>query len=342
MSQRSYNNVLKRYRKKFLELEIIQEKRASNLVDKFAEKLSQAIFDHAKNDGTLNVDLITDLEREIDSISKWYQEQLKDTTKDGLRKSARIAMDGQDAAAVKHMTELIEKNEENPKLQALFRKALSDPNPMLLSATYGDGLPDAIADQVWDYRWKDGHRLSDRIWKQGEQVRSNLHGMIQQSVNEGRSAVELSRATEEYLKLPGPAWTTGIKPSVTGRGSIKYNALRLARTENNQAYHRAQSISAKRSELIKGEKWNLSMSHPIDWPPSAAVSGYPEICDYWAEEDHVGLGPGVFHPGEAPFDHPNGLCYKTNILLNNEELKDLLEEKYGTVTGETPAKDVTD
>jgi predicted RNA-binding protein len=76
--------------------------------------------------------------------------------------------------------------------------------------------------------------------------------------------------------------------------------------------------------MLIGQKWNLSNTHPTDWPPSAAYMGYPEICDYRANHDHHGLGEGVFPPGEAPPDHPNGLCYLTDVWKPVEEILDLL------------------
>jgi len=328
MSQESHNRIQKLYRKKFLEYELKAERKLSQLVSKLSDKLSKEVREYSTSDGTLNENMIGRLEDEIDSLSRWFYEESKDVYDKIIKNSAKLAMDSQDASAIKHMRELREKYSDSPEVKGLIDKALKDANPMLLSQTYGDGLPGAVAQQVWEKRWGDGYTLSDRIWKQGSLIRKNLKAMIQKSVNEGISAVELSRAVEEYMEKPGPKWTTSIKPAVTDGASVKYNALRLARTETNQAYHRAQKVSDKRSELVKGTRWNLSESHPIDWPPSAEFRGYDEICQYRAEEDHHGLGPGVYPPGETPFDHPNGLCYLTSVVLEDEELIDMLEEKY--------------
>jgi hypothetical protein len=154
--------------------------------------------------------------------------------------------------------------------------------------------------------------------------------------------VELAKQVEGFLLKRGPAWTTGIKRSVTGRGTVAYNALRLARTEINQAYHWAQKEMAKENPLIIGQKWNLSNSHPLDWPFSAAYMGYPEICDYRAYHDHHGLGDGVFPPGEAPPDHPNGLCYLTDVWKPVEEILDLLGDPDSDWMGGELFTDTTD
>lgn len=171
-----------------------------------------------------------------------------------------------------------------------------------------------------------------------------LKSIVEQAVNQGKSAVNFSRAVEDYLERPGPAWRTDIKPGLQAgdtiqvregvsytvkqpRATVKYNALRLARTETNQAYHKAQQISDKESDVAKGTKWNLSASHPT-YPPSYAYMGYQEICDYRAKADHHGLGAGVYPAGQTPFDHPNGLCYLTSVLYQEKELVNKLRQKY--------------
>ena len=194
----------------------------------------------------------------------------------------------------------------------------------ILLGRYGGGLADQFLDKYVSFRYNDGFNLSDRIWRIQEYTQKGILDITIQGVMSGTSAVELAKQLEGSLLKRGPAWTTGIKRSVTGRGTVAYNALRLARTEINQAYHWAQKEMAKENPLLIGQKWNLSNTHPTDWPPSAAYMGYPEICDYRANHDHHGLGEGVFPPGEAPPDHPNGLCYLTDVWKPVEEILDLL------------------
>ena len=194
----------------------------------------------------------------------------------------------------------------------------------ILSGRYGGGLADQFLDRYVNFRYNDGFNLSDRVWRIQEYTQKGILDITIQGIMSGISAVELAEQLERFLLKRGPAWTTGIKRSVTGKGTVAYNALRLARTEINQAYHWAQKEMAKENPLLIGQKWNLSNSHPHDWPPSAAYMGYQEICDYRANHDHHGLGEGVFPPGEAPPDHPNGLCYLTDVWKPVEEILDLL------------------
>ena len=103
------------------------------------------------------------------------------------------------------------------------------------------------------------------------------------------------------------------------RATVKYNALRLARTEIQQAYWKGQKISDKESDIVKGTKWNLSGSHPN--------YGYYEICEKRADHDE-GLGKGVYPPGKTPWDHPNGLCWLVSVLKEKDELISTLKNKY--------------
>lgn len=194
----------------------------------------------------------------------------------------------------------------------------------ILGTQYGTGLAKNLRDIVFKRRHQDGHQLSDRIWNLAAISEREILGRVNAAISQGISAMDLSRSVRDFLLKPGPAWTTGIKPSVTGRGSLAYNALRLARTEINQGYRQAHKLQAMNSPLVVGIKWNLSASHPTNWPASAEYMGYPEICDYYAKDDHHGLGPGVFPKGNVPDDHPNGMCYNTDVLAPPEHLERLL------------------
>lgn len=178
---------------------------------------------------------------------------------------------------------------------------------------YGTGLPRKYAKQLFNVRTEKGFSLSAKIWMS---VNYPIAAAWQE-IQKGTSAVEIAKIVRPLLLRDGPAWTTGIKPSVTGKGTVAYNALRLARTEVNQAYHDAQNMAAEGNPLIKGMKWHLSGSHPER-----------DICDDWAEENAHGLGPGIFPVGQTPKDHPNGLCFLTTIYHEPKELRARLEELY--------------
>lgn len=194
-----------------------------------------------------------------------------------------------------------------------------------LRSQYGRGLARNIRNLVFRRRLTDGFQLSDRVWNFAKVAEREILEEVNAAISTGTSAVDIAKQVRNALLTEGPAWTTGIKRSITGKGTIAYNALRLARTETNQAYHMGQRLQAKTSPLVIGMKWNLSGSHPTDWPPSAAYMGYPEICDYYADHDHAGLGPGVFPKDDVPVSHPNCLCFLTDVFTPPEHLEQSIE-----------------
>ena len=322
-----YRLIQKQHRKKFLLLQKQLEKEYADISSKLMGKIQKLAFDFADKDGLFKKSDMDQINLEVSSINYWFANEMKDWLDNNITKSADIAIQGQDNAAEYFVKSLIQESAGQDK--ALLAKALSDGGSgILLRTRYGTGLAKSIRDAVWKKRWDDGFKLSDRVWKMNQLMNDNVKHMVEDCVNQGKSAVNFAKAVEQYLEKPGPAWTTGIKPSITGRGSVKFNALRIARTETNQAYQKAQNLSDKNSVIVKGTKWNLSSSHPTVWPPSSAYNGYPEICDYRAKHNHHGLGPGVFPPGKAPSDHPNGLCYLTSELYQGEELVNRIKEKY--------------
>ncbi len=329
--------IQKQYRKKFLLLQKQLEKEYGDISSKLMEKVRRVAFDYAWPDGTFLKSQSNQIKAEIEAINYWFSNEMRDWLDNNISESADIAIQGQDAAAEYHIRSLIQ--EAAGKNKALLRKAISDgESGILLRAKYGTGLADSIRTAVWKNRWDDGFRLSDRVWKMNQIMNENIKHMVEDCVNNGKSAVNFAKAVEDYLEVPGPAWRTDIRPGLqagdtittkTGisytvkqpRATIKYNALRLARTETNQSYHRAQKMSDKESIVVKGTKWNLSSSHP-DY-------GYYEICEKRADHDE-GLGIGVYKAGETPFDHPNGLCWITSVLYEGEELVNELKQKYAS------------
>jgi hypothetical protein len=319
---KSYMNIQLAYRAKFLQLQKQLEKDFTKIANEFDRRIQKLVDEYAKSDGTFNKKFLDDINREIDVIANWFTKQNATWIDRNLLQSAELAVNGREAAAGMYIKAAI--NQYKGDDRALLTKASTDPAaPFLLRAQFGTGLPEQIRKRIWARRWADGFTLSDRIWIQDKTLRQNLHGMIEQCVNGGMSAVDFSRAVQDYLKKPGPAWTTKIKPSVTGRGSIKYNALRLARTETNNAYRTTQALGAQKSSIVKGIKWNLSRSHPKE-----------DICDTWATQDLYGLGPGAYPPDKLPPGHPNCLCFCTDVLLEGKELIKALKTKYQTPTSE--------
>jgi hypothetical protein len=160
--------------------------------------------------------------------------------------------------------------------------------------------------------WADGNNFSDRIWSLNKYANDAINKAVSAGIARGESAVDLSKDIRNFLIDPqissGASWTTAAKKSATGRGTVHYNALRLARTEINSTYRETLILSNEENPVTLGVKWNLSKSHPK-----------PDVCDLWASLDQYGLGAGVYPPMQAPIDHPNGMCYVTEVIRQPSE-----------------------
>jgi hypothetical protein len=93
-------------------------------------------------------------------------------------------------------------------------------------------------------------------------------------------------------------------------GGASYAALRLGRTELNNAFHTNSIKQAQAMPWVEGVKWNLSGSHPR-----------PDECNEYAEDTHYRGGDGgVFLPQDVPpKPHPNCLCFTTTETQSDED-----------------------
>ena len=155
--------------------------------------------------------------------------------------------------------------------------------------------------------WPDKLNFSQRIWSINEYAKKSTTDIITSGIARGQSAIDMSKELTSFLTdpiiTPATSWTTAIKPSISGKGTINYNALRLARTEINNTYRETLVLSNDANPITLGVHYNLSGSHKI-----------ADICNVWATIDKYGMGPGNYPAKNVPMDHPNGLCYYTEIL----------------------------
>jgi len=173
-------------------------------------------------------------------------------------------------------------------------------------------IPLRAVDAVWKRMDSKGLTLSDRIWSLEKHTRRRIDAIVMSGIARGQSAVDMAKELQFDIlgiKHPGQIpeslrWTERISKAVRARGTIHYNALRLARTEISNAYHEADIMAAKASKIVLGVKWNLSPSH-----------GKYDVCDLLATQNVYGLGPGVYPPEAAPLiPHPNDMCFVTRVL----------------------------
>lgn len=201
-------------------------------------------------------------------------------------------------------------------------------------------------------RSEKGLNLSQRVWKSVRQLRDEMEVAITVSVGEGESAASMSRKVRQYLNDPDlmfrrfrykdpetgewkRKWKKKIKDPTTGKvkwidydkssyqdewtgpgyyKSSAQNAMRVARTETNIAYRRADQARWEQMDFVLGQRVQLSRSHPKK-----------DICDKLAGD----------YPPDFVFDgwHPQCFCFVTPILVDEEEMQKVTEaflrgEKY--------------
>ena len=198
-------------------------------------------------------------------------------------------------------------------------------------------------------RSENGLNLSDRVWQSVRQLRDEMEVAMTVAIGEGDSAASMSRKVREYLNEPDlmfrrfrykdeetgewkRKWKKRIKDETTGKyrwidynrddyktGAGVYkssakNAMRVARTETNIAYRRADNERWKQMDFVLGQRIQLSHNHPKK-----------DICDKLQGD----------YPAEFVFDgwHPQCFCFATPILMDEEEMAKVTEaflrgEKY--------------
>lgn len=192
-------------------------------------------------------------------------------------------------------------------------------------------------------RSENGLNLSQRVWKSCRQLRDEMEVAITVAVGDGTSAATMSRSVRKYLNDPDlmfrrfrykdpetGEWKRKWKKRVIGEdGKVHFidydkdsyqdewtgpgyykssaqNAMRVARTETNIAYRRADNTRWQQMDFVLGQRVQLSRSHPKK-----------DICDKLAGD----------YPPDFVFDgwHPQCFCFVTPILMDEEEIQKMNE-----------------
>lgn len=139
--------------------------------------------------------------------------------------------------------------------------------------------------------------LAESVYNNQALTSGHIDDLVNAALGRGASAVELARDVRAFVNPHTP-------------GGVRYAAMRLGRTELNNAFHAAQVRSAVEAPWVDAVKWNLSGSHPV-----------PDECNVYAEDEHwEGRGAGIWRPSEVPGKpHPNCLCYTTPEDIGRDE-----------------------
>lgn len=170
-----------------------------------------------------------------------------------------------------------------------------------------------------------GMNLSQKIWKQSEDYKTELEAALSTGIQKGMSAVTLSKRVSKYLQdfdLLKKDYKQKYGKE-TDALNCEYRSIRLARSEINMAYRTAEQKRWEQFDFVVGYEIKLSHVHHIKMP-------HGDICDTLA--------------GKYPKDfkwtgwHPNDMCYAIPILKTEDEFFELDE----TSESENAVTDVPD
>jgi hypothetical protein len=187
------------------------------------------------------------------------------------------------------------------------------------------------------YLYGDSLNLSQRIWRIDRDARDGITNVLLNGISTGDSAWNIAQQLEQYLgaNQDCPRWTstrlygrtktqiaqgdtTGLVSSPCDGRGVSYNALRLARTEIQKAHALATDRILLSQPWVEKEQIHLSAAHPET-----------DICDDTVQGGHDGKGIYAVGDIELPL-HPNCLCYKTAVLMEEREFTSRLN---GWLTG---------
>jgi len=217
------------------------------------------------------------------------------------------------------------KDTKSTKVEETLRSAQGDIAESVEDGVFSPQLS-IVLNAASEHLYGDSLNLSARVWNVDREARAGIANVILQGVTNQSSAWQIAQDLEQFLGANAdcPRWTstrlygrtktqisqgdtTGlVSQPCDGRG-VSYNALRLARTEIQKVHALATDRIMAAQPWVEKEQVHLSESHPE-----------PDICDKVIADGEG--GKGIYEVGtiELPL-HPNCLCYKTAVLMNQQD-----------------------
>lgn len=131
--------------------------------------------------------------------------------------------------------------------------------------------------------------LSSRIYQTQLWMNGRLGKLINETLATGLNAKEFAKRARDWFNPNTP-------------GGVRYAAMRLARTEINNAFHSMSAEKYANTPWINEVEWNLSKSHPK-----------PDKCDEYAKASPYKSDDVPARP------HPQCLCYITPKSIDEDE-----------------------
>ncbi len=146
-------------------------------------------------------------------------------------------------------------------------------------------------------RAHNGFTLSARVFRNRALTTNAVGQAVNNGLLLGKSAKEIADDVYKYIHPGTP-------------GGASYAAMRLGRTELNNAFHELSRSDMAATPWTEAVQWNLSGSHPR-----------PDVCDDYANDVHIRNGePGHYRPDDVPDKpHPQCFCFVTPVQVSDEQ-----------------------
>lgn len=148
-------------------------------------------------------------------------------------------------------------------------------------------------------RKQNGITLSQRVYKNQALSKGYVDRAINNGLALGKSAKAIAADVVGFIDPATP-------------GGASYAAMRLGRTEVNNAFHATAVRNYQNTPWVQRVKWSLSGSHP---------AGKVDECNDYADSVHFKGGEaGEFLAMEVPGKpHPNCLCYVEPVVMDLDQ-----------------------
>lgn len=266
----SYADYLLDARNRFLEHNAATVKQIRDIYTRAANDIARDIRDVTP--GTLRYNHLSSMQKILEDRAKTINEKTLDAIYDGIKLSVKDGTEG----AQRITQDLLKYDKAG--VQWMF----ADINERAVLA-------------ITSRTGKDGLKLSDRVWRIGENVRKNMATVVEDAVARGLDSRTLAKRVQQYMQ-PGK-WTAMKRETRRMLGvssDVSYEAMRLARTEMSNAYHEGTILANQSAPSYLGIIWMLSGRHPL-----------PDVCNDYASHN----GDGFWPAGSEPtLPHPQCLC----------------------------------
>lgn len=173
------------------------------------------------------------------------------------------------------------------------------------------------AEEAFKKRAENGLTISDKLWKQSDELRDELEETISVAIRKGTSAITLSKRVSKYLK-DFETFQKDYKDlygKATNVHDCEYRSMRLAASEINMAYRKAEQERWRQFDFVVG----------YEIKPSQTAKRKTDICDFLAgkyPKDFVWTG---WHPLCKDFATPifNTLEEQAEGKAGVNEVKDV-------------------